>query len=72
MATFIQNIYYVLRPFNNTRNTEREEQPIYFYDSDKPYYESAKPLLAIPLLSPLILGCLIHTSPDLQASPTIQ
>jgi hypothetical protein len=73
MATLIQNIFYVFRPFTSTEHTGHEEEPIYFYESDKPYYESVKPSFAIQLPSPLILGCLIiHTSLDLQASPTIQ
>jgi len=39
MATLIQNIFYVFRPSTRTEHTEHEEEPIYFYDSDKPYYE---------------------------------
>jgi hypothetical protein len=62
MASFIQNILVVFPPFVNaetarpthtqaesypTPTTVGAEEPIYFYDSDKPYFESAKLSLAI-------------------------
>jgi len=39
-----------------TTSTVGAEEPIYFYDSDKPYFESAKLSLAI-WFSPLMHGC---------------
>jgi hypothetical protein len=73
MASFFQNILVVFPPFSNpetARPTRAQagsypttggaggaEDPIYFYDSDKPYFESAKLSLAI-LFSLLMLGCL--------------
>jgi hypothetical protein len=63
MASFFQNIYLVFPGFSNaepahhnvqaTGTIRPSEEPIYFYDSHKPYYESAKPSLALPL-SPLM------------------
>ena len=49
---FIQNIYFVHPPLGNAAATHAahhpttriSEEPIYFYDSDKPYFELAKKL----------------------------
>ncbi|KAI0292718.1 hypothetical protein BC826DRAFT_1105335 [Russula brevipes] len=69
MASFFQNIYLVFPTFSNaepahhnvqaTGTMRPSEEPIYFYDSHKPYYESAKPSLASLPLSPLMLGCFV-------------
>ena len=47
MATYNQNIFYVFPPLNNAETAHRptariSEDPIYFYESDKPYFELAK------------------------------
>jgi hypothetical protein len=47
MATLIQNIHLVFPPLSNAETaypptTRISEDPIYFYDSDKPYFELAK------------------------------
>ncbi|KAF8504552.1 DUF1768-domain-containing protein [Russula emetica] len=44
MATLIQNIFFVSSPPSNAETAHRPttripEDPIYFYDSDKPYFE---------------------------------
>jgi len=54
MASFIQNILVIFPPYSNVEiprpvqaqagshpTTAGVEEPIYFYDSDKPYFESA-------------------------------
>ena len=54
MASFIQNVYDIFSPYSNAETpqlvqaqagnhptTAVVEAPIYFYDSDKPYFESA-------------------------------
>ena len=53
MASFIQNILVIFPPYSNGETTQPVqaqaggrptagvEEPIYFYDSDKPYFESA-------------------------------
>lgn len=59
MTTFIQNLFVVLRNGETHHpTTGGPEDPIYFYDSDKPYYESAELSSASPL-SPLMRGCSI-------------
>jgi len=60
-TTLIQNIYIVPPPLGNAEVAHRpttgiSEDPIYFYDVDKPYYELAKLSLA-SRLSPLMFGC---------------
>ena len=49
MATLIQNIFFAFPPHSNAETAHAEHQttrfsesPIYFYDSDKPYFELAK------------------------------
>ena len=47
MATLIQNNFLVSPPLRNAETARRSitrisEEPIYFYDSDKPYFELAK------------------------------
>lgn len=47
MATLIQNIFLVFPSLSNAETAHRpttriSEDPIYFYDSDKPYFELAK------------------------------
>ena len=47
MATLIQNILLIFPPLSNAETAHRpttrtSEDPIYFYDSDRPYYELAK------------------------------
>lgn len=47
MATLIQNILLVFPPLSNAETAHRpttriSEDPILFYDSDKPYFELAQ------------------------------
>jgi hypothetical protein len=82
MASYIQNILVIFPPFNNAETprpthaqagsypaTAGAEESIYFYDSDKPYFESAKDCYSRFSFHPLMLGCPL--SPGLRASPTI-
>ena len=56
MITFIQNIFVVSRSAEPAHHpTTGQVDPIYFYESDKPYFELAK-LPSASRLSPLMLG----------------
>jgi hypothetical protein len=64
MATLIQDIFLVFPPLSNEETAHRpttriSEDPIYFYDSDKPYFELAKLLSLSESLSLLMLDYFI-------------
>jgi hypothetical protein len=84
MASFFQNILVVFPHFSNVENVppthaqaeshpttggSEESGPLYFYDSDKPYFESEK--LSLAILFSTTYPWLFHPpSSGLQASPT--
>ena len=61
MTTFIQNLFVVLRNGETHHpTTGGPEDPIYFYDSDKPYYESAEPSSVISESAVTTYAWLLH------------
>jgi hypothetical protein len=79
MAAFIQNILVVFPRFSNAETSHQAarpttggpQDPIYFYDSDKPYFELAQLSSASRSVVTTYTWPLRPTSSGLQVFPTI-